>query len=161
MLYVADTGNHALRRIRLLDGDTDTLAGNGRAGLPSGSMSGAASELPLNAPWDVAGGFDRIFVAMAGMHQIWEYDLAKNTLRPVAGSGRIGLVDGEGEGAAFGQPAGLALVQQTLYVADSAASAIRSVQLGNGGVQTLVGQGLYDFGDQDGTRSAARLQYPL
>jgi peroxiredoxin len=161
MLYVADTGNHALRRVRLLDGDIDTLAGSGHPGLPSGVLGGNAADLPLNSPWGVAAGFDRVFIGMSALQQIWEYDLAKRSLRAVAGSGRLGLVDGTGTGAAFGQPAGLALVQQTLYVADSAASAIRSVHLGSGGVQTLVGQGLYDFGDQDGTRSAARLQYPL
>ena len=48
-----------------------------------------------------------------------------------------------------------------MYVADSAASAIRGVHLANGGVQTLVGHSAFEFGDQDGTRSAARLQYPL
>jgi hypothetical protein len=155
-LYIADTGNHALRRVRLLDGDVDTLAGTGRAGQPDG---GAAT--PLNAPWDVAGAFDRLYIAMAGTHQVWEYDLGKRAMRVVAGSGQPGMNDGVGAYASFAQPAGLALVQQTLYVVDSAASAVRSVHLANGGVQTLVGQGLYEFGDQDGTRSAARLQFPL
>jgi peroxiredoxin len=160
-LYVADTGNHALRRVRLLDGDADSLAGTGRAGLPNGVLQGAAHEMALNAPWDVAGSFDKLYVAMAGMQQIWEFDLGKRTLRAIAGSGRLALADGAGASAAFAQPAALALVQQTLYVADSAGSAIRSVQLTSGSVQTLVGHGTFDFGDQDGTRSAARLQYPL
>ena len=160
-LYVADTGNHALRRVRLLDGDVDTLAGNGRAGNPTGEMQSLPSDMPLNAPWDVAGAFDRLYLAMPGTQQIWEFDLGKRSLRPIAGSGRLALADGVGASAAFAQPGGLALVQQTLYVADSAGSAIRSVQLANGGVQTLVGHGPFDFGDQDGTRSAARLQYPL
>ena len=115
----------------------------------------------MNSPWNVVGNFDRLFIAMAAMHQVWEFDLTRRSMRPIAGSGRLGLVDGTGLGATLAQPAGLAMVQQTLYVADSAASAIRSVHLGNGSVQTLVGHGLYDFGDQDGTRSAARLQYPL
>lgn len=161
MLYVADTGNHALRRVKLLDGDVDTLAGNGMAGMPSGAMAGNASELPLNAPWDVVGAFDRLYLAMAGMQQVWEFDLGKRAMRPVAGSGQLALEDGIGSSAAFAQPAGLALVQQTLYVADSSASAIRSLHLANAGVQTLVGHSSFEFGDQDGTRSAARLQYPL
>lgn len=160
MLYVADTGNHALRRVRLLDGDVDTLAGTGRPGEPV-ATSGLAAALPLNGPWDVAGAFDRLYIAMAGSHQVWEFDLGKRAMRVVAGSGRAALADGVGQYASFAQPAGLAMVQQTLYVVDSAASAVRSVHLANGGVQTLVGQGLFDFGDQDGTRSAARLQYPL
>jgi len=159
-LYVADSGNHALRRVKLMDGDVDTLAGSGRPGQANGEMQSLPSDMPLNAPWDVAGAFDRLYIAMAGLQQVWEFDLGKRSLRPVAGSGRAALADGVGTSAAFAQPSGLALVQQTLYVADSAGSAIRSVHLGNGGVQTLVGHGPYDFGDQDGTRSAARLQYP-
>jgi hypothetical protein len=160
MLYIADTGNHALRRVRLLDGDVDTLAGTGRPAEPV-EAEGLAASLPLNAPWAVAGAFDRLFIAMAGTHQIWEFDLGKRAMRLLAGSGKAALSDGVGAYAAFAQPSGLAMVQQTLYVTDAAASAIRSVHLANGGVQTLVGQGLFEFGDQDGTRSAARLQYPL
>lgn len=158
-LYVADTGNHALRRIRLLDGDVDTIAGNGRPGLPPATATNPA-EMMLNAPWDVTGAFDRLYLAMAGWQQVWEFDLGKQTLKSVAGSGRMGLNDGIGNGASFAQPAALAQVQQTLYVADSAASAIRGLHLANGGVQTLVGHGSFEFGDQDGTRSAARLQFP-
>jgi hypothetical protein len=160
-LYVADTGNHALRCVRLLDGEVSTLAGNGRPANPTGEMHSVPTDMPLNAPWDVAGAFDRLYIAMAGLQQVWEFDLGKRSLHPVAGSGRLSMVDGTGTGAAFAQPAGLALVQQTLYVADSAGSAIRSLHLSNATVQTLVGHSPFDFGDQDGTRSAARLQYPL
>lgn len=160
-LYVADTGNHALRRVRLLDGDVDTLAGNGHAGSPTGEMQSLPSDMALNAPWDLAGAFDKLYLAMPGLQQVWEFDLGRRSLKPVAGSGRLALVDGVGSNAGFAQPSGLALVQQTLYVADSAGSAIRSVHLANGAVQTLVGHSPFDFGDQDGTRSAARLQYPL
>lgn len=159
MLFIADTGNHALRRVRLLSGEVDTLAGIGRPGQPS--AAGVPAEQPLNAPWDVCGAYDKLYIAMAGLQQVWEYDLGKRSMRPVAGSGRLGMVDGIGTGAALAQPSGIAMVQQTLYVVDSAASAIRSVHLANGGVQTLVGHGPFDYGDQDGTRSAARLQYPL
>ena len=61
----------------------------------------------------------------------------------------------------FAHPASMALVQQTLYVADSATSAIRAIQLTQANVQTLVGQGLYEFGEQDGQRRDARLQLPM
>ena len=161
MLYIADTGNHALRRVRLLSGEVDTLAGNGRPGEPSGTLSGPAENLPLNAPWDVAGAFDKLYLSMAGTNQLWEFDLGKRSMQAIAGSGKLGLADGVGTFAQSAQPAGLAMVQQSLYVADSAASAVRNLQLANGVVQTLIGQGLYEFGDQDGTRTAARLQYPL
>ncbi|MBB5208414.1 redoxin domain-containing protein [Chiayiivirga flava] len=161
MLYVADAGNHALRRIRLLDGDVDTLAGNGSAGLPQPSSEARPEDIVLNAPWDVTGSPERLFIAMAGSQQIWEYDLARRSFRAAAGSGRLALADGAGATAAFAQPAGLALVQQTLYITDSAGSALRSLHLGNGTVQTLIGQGPFEFGNEDGSRATARMQYPL
>lgn len=160
-LYVADTGNHALRRVQLGRGDVDTLAGNGRPGLADAAGSSEPLQCPLNAPWDVAAAHDRLYIAMAGAQQVWDFDLTRRLLRPLAGSGRLALSDGPGSQAAFGQPAALALVQHTLYVADAGASAIRAVHTGEGSVQTLIGQDLFDFGDADGTRSAARLQAPM
>ncbi|HTD29171.1 MAG TPA: hypothetical protein VK660_07240, partial [Xanthomonadaceae bacterium] len=55
---------------------------------------------------------------------------------------------------------GVALVHALLYVVDSGASAVRSLQTASGKVQTLLGQGLFEFGDAVGTRTDARLQYP-
>lgn len=159
-LYVADTGNHALRRIRLLDGAVETLAGNGRAGSPR-EGGGKAATLPLNQPWGLVGNLDRIIIAMAGSNQLWEYMLGQGQLKLLAGSGELGIADGSARSAMFAHPAALAQVQQTLYVADAASSSIRSLQAAQGQVQTLVGQGLYEFGDQDGQRREARLQFPL
>lgn len=62
--------------------------------------------------------------------------------------------------AAFAQPTALAGVQQMLYVCDSLGSAVRSLQLRNNTVQTLLGQGPWEFGDADGPREQARLQNP-
>ena len=95
---------------------------------------------------------DRVYVALAGNNQIWMYDRSRNTLSFVAGSGELALTDGDGEAAAFAQPAGLALAQLMLYVVDSGASALRSLQTGTGRVQTLLGQGLFEFGNAAGTR---------
>lgn len=159
-LYVADAGNHALRRIELSDGHVETLLGNARPGQPVEGSFAKPAECQLNQPWAVAGAFDRLFLAVAGCNQIWEYELGYSRLRFVAGTGELGIADGPGRNALFAQPSGLALVQQTLYVADAAGSAIRVIQLPHDNVQTLVGQGLYEFGDHDGGRREARLQYP-
>lgn len=160
MLYVADTGNHALRRIRLLDGEVETLVGNGRPGLLEGGASVAVEGRSLNAPWKLTGNFDRLFIAMTGAQQIWEFNQTDRSLRALAGNGRLALADGGGLNCAFAQPADLVLVEETLYVADAAASAIRSLHLPSSAVHTLIGHGLYEFGDQDGVRSQALLQYP-
>lgn len=160
-LLVADTGNHCLRRIALLSGDTDTLAGTGQRAVP-GEAPGATPVLTaLDSPWAVTGSNDKLYIAMAAAQQIWEYDQVKRSMRPLVGTGLIGLGDGAGERALLAQPASLALIQQSLYVADSAASAIRSVHTSGGQIHTLIGQGLFEFGDQDGARHTALLQYPL
>lgn len=159
-IYVADSGNHAIRRIRLHDGHVETLLGNGRPGAPNEGAVPTGAACQLNQPTAVAGSGNRLFVALAGNNQLWEFDLTKLVMRFVAGTGQLGIADGPGHNAVFGQPMGLALVQQTLYVVDAASSAIRAVQVQNNTVQTLVGQGLYEFGETDGQRREARLQFP-
>ena len=70
------------------------------------------------------------------------------------------MKDGAGEAAAFAQPVALAAVQQMVYVCDAAGSAIRSMQLRDHAVQTLLGQGAFAFGHVDGPRNIAQLQDP-
>ncbi len=159
-LYVADTGNHALRRIHLPTGAVDTLCGNGRAADPVEGIVNGARSVSLNQPMAIAAGNNQIFIAMAGDNRIWSYDLGTHELRLRAGSGQVEVRDGVGPMAAFAQPAALALVQQTLYACDALGSAIRSMQLRSDTVQTLIGQGPWQFGGEDGPRDAARLQHP-
>jgi len=160
-VYVADAGNHALRRIHLAEDRVDTLLGCGKPGQPQEGTPTRPADCLLNQPWAVAGANDRLFIAVAGCNQVWEYELGRARMRFVAGNGEFGIADGPGRNALFAHPAGLALVQQTLYVSDSASSAIRNIHLQTGVVETLVGHGLYDFGEQDGKRRDARLQYPF
>ncbi|MGN7831178.1 redoxin domain-containing protein [Pseudoxanthomonas sp. 22568] len=159
-LYVADTGNHALRRIHLATGAVDTLCGNGRAGEPVEGVVGQARAVSLNQPLALAASNNQIHIAMGGDNRIWSYDLATRELVARAGSGQLEVRDGSGPMAAFAQPAALAAIHQTLYVCDALGSAIRSVQLRTGVVQTLVGQGPWTFGGEDGPRETARLQHP-
>lgn len=159
-LFVADTGNHALRRVNLLTGQVDTLCGTGRAGDPVEGPLAQPWDSPLNHPADIVVADNQIHIAMSGDNHIWSYELGSRALRWRAGAGPIEVRDGSGHLAAFAQPSGLAAVQQVLYVCDALGSAVRSMQLRGDLVQTLVGQGTWEFGDVDGPRSRARLQYP-
>ena len=161
ILYVADTGNHALRSINLISGQVDTLCGNGRAGDPRAGVLAQPWDSPLNHPAAVAVADNQVHIAMAGDNHIWSYDLGSRELRWRAGAGAVEVRDGSGHLAAFAQPSSLVAVQQTLYVCDALGSAIRSVQLRGDLVQTLVGQGPWESGNVDGPRLRARLQYPL
>lgn len=157
MLYIADRGNHSVRRVRLMTGEVETIAGIGVQGYPVAQETDFPTQLALNSPCDLAIGGERLFIAMAGQNQIWSYDLARNRLSFVAGSGEHGRDDGEATQASFARPTGLSFADQTLYVADSDSSSIRAVR-SDGRTQTLVGAGVFEFGDADGLPAAARLQ---
>jgi len=160
-LFVADTDNHAVRRVALDSGYVTTLAGTGRQSRPE-PKAGPARAADLNSPWDVAAAGDTLYVAMAGSHQIWAVDLPSGELRLFAGDGREALHDAPPPEARLAQPSGLAIDGERLWIADSESSSLRSVPLdGSGPVTTHVGQGLFDFGDVDGGRDAARLQHVL
>lgn len=161
MLFVADTGNHAVRRVRLLSGDVDTVAGTGAPGhdLPNESLEPV--KVAMSAPADVAVLGDNVYIAVSGQNQIWQLDMVRNKLVMLAGSGQLGLTDGVGATASFAQPSSLSLIGQQLVIADAASSSVRLLRLLDNRVSTLVGMGLYDFGDAAGKREAARLQHPL
>ncbi len=160
MLYVADTGNHAIRRINLRSGDIDTLCGSGRRGATKEGDVQDPRGVSLDTPRAVAVTSDQLHIALAGDNRIWSFDLGRAHLGFRAGSAELAVRDGIGATAAFAQPVALAGVQQKLYVCDAAGSAIRSVQLRDNAVQTLVGQGTWEFGHADGPRAIAQLQEP-
>jgi sugar lactone lactonase YvrE len=159
-LYVADAGNHALRRIDLRTGEVSTLCGDGRPGPTTPGRVEAPGAVRMDDPRGLAVGRDCLYVAQAGDNSIWAYDLGAGTLSRLAGEGVLDVRDGTGADAAFAQPVALAVIEQVLYVCDALGSAIRSVRLGDGRVQTLVGSGPWEFGDDDGPRAGARLQAP-
>jgi sugar lactone lactonase YvrE len=160
MLYVADTENHMIRAVDLSTWTVTTVAGTGAQGYDrSGGKTGLKQE--LNSPWDLAIEGSTLYVAMAGQHQLWRIDLPMGFSRAFVGTGRENIVDGPAEAAALAQPSGLALSANYLYFADSEVSAVRRVDLAAEIVETLVGRGLFDFGDKDGDFESARLQHPL
>ncbi len=158
LLYVADTGNHAVRAIDLTAGRVSTVAGTGIQGLQR-SAGGVALRTSLASPWDLAWSDGVLYVAMAGFHQIWAYRPATGEIGVYAGAGDEGLRDGPRQGAALAQTNGLALSGGRIYLADSETSAIRLIDETNQ-ISTLVGTGLFDFGDRDGTGAEVLLQHP-
>ena len=159
-LYVADTENHLIRAISLTSFEVTTIVGTGemsndRAGGLMGTQQG------LNSPWDIAIEGSTLYVAMAGTHQIWRIDLPVGFARALAGTGRENIVDGPTESAALSQPSGICLLGGKIYFADSEVSAIRGIDLAAEQVFTIIGEGLFSFGDVDGVFPDAKLQHPL
>ena len=99
---------------------------------------------------------------MAGFHQVWQLDLSTGEITPFLGSGREGLADGDADSAMLAQPSGLVAAEGRLYWVDSETSSVRMANLsGRPEVETVVGQGLFVFGDEDGLGAQVKLQHPL
>jgi hypothetical protein len=155
-LYVADTENHSVRSFDLDKKELKTVAGTGsqlrtRADRQAGAMS---------SPWDLALSGGKLFVAMAGIHQIWSVDLRTGKSRVHAGTGGEDIRDGENETALLAQPMGIVANGDRLYFADAESNAVRWSEIAEGGqVGTIAGTGLFDFGDVDGRGDDVRLQH--
>ncbi|EFL16189.1 NHL domain-containing thioredoxin family protein [Streptomyces sp. C] len=162
-VVVADTVNHALRVLDPETGAVETVAGTGRQWWQGSPTSGPALEVDLSSPWDVAWWQGRVWIAMAGVHQLWTWDPESGTVGVAAGTTNEGLVDGPAAEAWFAQPSGLAAAGDRLWIADSETSALRWVEPGEDGyvIRSAVGTGLFDFGHRDGDATQALLQHPL
>jgi hypothetical protein len=167
-LFVADTENHAVRAVDLRTGVVRTVAGTGQQmRTRRQSIEGA-----LSSPWDLALVDGKVFIAMAGTHQIWvlKGEGAHAGAEPVAGTGAEDIGDGPSGDARLAQPMGVAAGADgagILFFTDAESSAVRFLEEDRppmakmaGDVRTIVGTGLFDFGDKDGTGDAVRLQHP-
>ena len=156
-LYVADAGNHSIRAVNLSNGEIRTIAGTGSQMRTRADRQGGA----MSSPWDVVVKDKMLFVAMAGTHQLWSVDPASGSARIHAGSGGEDIRDGDNASALLAQPMGMTVYNERLYFADSESSAVRwSEPAEPGSTGTVVGTGLFDFGDVDGKGDDARLQHP-
>ncbi|XP_048746325.2 NHL repeat-containing protein 2-like isoform X2 [Ostrea edulis] len=188
IIFVADTENHAIRKIDVEKQEVTTIAGLGKPGTDKeGGQPGTQQE--LSSPWDIVigpspdGQLDSVlYIAMAGTHQIWAYFLVdvkwykgkqyrQGACVAFAGSGsEENRNNNYPNKAAFAQPSGLTLGDiggdSFLFVADSESSTIRSVSLKDGAVKHVVGgerdpMNLFAYGDKDGSGIDAKLQHPL
>ena len=131
-LYVADTGNHAIRRIAP-GGAVTTLAGNGSPGYADGIGRAAQFNGPVGISVDDAG-----IVYVADTYNDRIRRIAQDgTVTTLAGTGKPNLFDGPGTAAAFDTPSALAVDHDgNLYIADTGNNAVRRLRP-DGTVDTL------------------------
>lgn len=158
-LFVADSENHAIRAIDLKAKEVTTVAGSGLAGFTP-SYSGNPNKISLNMPMDIISSGGYLFIAMAGLNQIWQFDLDNNYISNFIGSGLEGIFDGPFSASSLAKPSGIAIIGQTMYIADSNSSSIRSADLTSRILSTLIGKGLYHFGYIDGHFSDVLMMHP-
>jgi sugar lactone lactonase YvrE len=155
-IYVADTGNHTIRKISP-GGAVTTLAG--KAGV-AGSADGSAGSATFNQPFGVA-------VDQSG--SVYVADTSNSTIRKISVTGEVvtlagsagvpGSSDGIGTIARFRTPAGIAIdATGTIYIGDTGNNTIRKIDT-SGVVSTLAGLA-GAAGSQDGFGTAARFNRP-
>ena len=155
-LYVADTGNHTIRKITSA-GVVSTFAGSpGVPGSADGTGSAARFSSPIGVSLDSAG---NLYVGDADNDTIRKITPA-GTVTTLAGKpGVVGSADGTGSNARFSSPRGVVVdAAGDVYVADTFNNTIRKVTPA-GVVSTLAGLA-GATGSADGTGSVARFNHP-
>ncbi len=159
-LYVADAGTHSIVKVGLVSGLVETIAGTGEQSLYR-HEGGSALNVPLNSPYDLSLNDGILYIAMAGFHQLWTMDIDDCSVVPFAGDGGEDIVDGLKPEARLAQPYGIEVSNNAVFFIDSETSSVRVAAIAEAGrVVTLVGTGLFDFGDHDAVGKNAQLQHP-
>ncbi|WP_161991989.1 IPT/TIG domain-containing protein [Flagellimonas algicola] len=154
-LFVADFGNHAIRKIGP-NGRVSTFAGNGVAGDADGLGVRARFKFPQGLTID---GADNIYVADTGNHAIKRID-PSGRVATIAGRAQ-GYRDGKGPDARFDYPSGIAMGgQNDLYVSETRSHTIRRISLDDFEVTTYAGSKWRHSGTANGNLKTARFRFP-
>ncbi len=153
-LYVADTGNHGIRKITS-EGVVSTLAGTlGTPGVANLSGTSAQFNAPRGIAVDAAG---NVYVADTGNHAIRKITISGEVSTFAGGMGVSGSVDGVGTSARFNSPGSIVMdASGTLYVADTGNHTVRKITSA-GVVTTLAGS---TAGAANGAGSSAKFRSP-
>jgi sugar lactone lactonase YvrE len=155
-LYVTDSEKHTISAVGLNTGTVTRIAGTGNQMRTQADREAGA----LSSPWDITVAERTAYIAMAGIHQLWSLNLDTRQLRVHSGNGGEDIIDGRHQDALLAQPMGITTDGKRLYFADAESSAVRWSDLDpEGNVGTIVGTGLFDFGDVDGTGDTVRMQH--
>jgi sugar lactone lactonase YvrE len=148
-LYIADTGNHRIRKIST-DGTITTVGGTGQGGCCFSGDGGPANRAQLASP---------VGVAVAPDGSFYIADTYNNRLRKVSAGGTISTVLGDG-GASLNTPAGLALDGAgNLYMAVAGSQVVLKVAV-DGKVTTVAGNSSAGFSGDGGPATSAQLNWP-
>jgi len=172
-LYIADTGNNAIRRVDAVTHAMTTVAGNG-SGLPgyAGDGSPATSvAVLLNGPQGVAvDAAGDLYIADTNNNCIREVAVATGMMATVAGEYNgpfghgVGGYNGDGTlatVATLNQPYAVILdAAGDVLIADAANNRIRIVNATTQLISTVAGNGIAGSGGDNGPANAAELNAP-
>ncbi|MBI4471634.1 MAG: hypothetical protein HY646_03135, partial [Acidobacteria bacterium] len=160
-LYIADTGNHRIRKVHPRTGIITTVAGTGEPRFlgDDGPSTAAALSAPSGVAVDIAG---NLYIADTGNSRIRKVN-ANGIITTIAGNGDPGFSgeDVAATSAALNFPWGVAVDPAgNVFVADSENDRIRKIAAGTGIITTVAGSGVRGFGGDNGPATAATLNFP-
>lgn len=133
--YVVDAGNQAIREVDA-SGTVSTVAGNGQIGYVNGPGSSAEFYLPTGIAFNPSDGC--LYVTDTGNNVIRKIDASGNVTTYAGVQGHPGLVNGPIATAEFDSPTGIVISGTTMFVADTANSVIRIINMSTGQVATYI-----------------------
>jgi hypothetical protein len=156
-VYIADTGNHVVRKVS--GGTITTIAGNGTQGFFGDQ--GAAASASLNTPLAViVDASNRLFIADNGNRRVRM--VSGTTISTFAGNGNPGFAGdgGQAAAAALDHPTGLAVDSLgNLYIADANNNVVRRVDTA-GVITSVAANGTEGYFGDNGSPAFASLDTP-
>lgn len=163
VIYIADTGNHCIRKVDLT-GIITTVAGQGGKSGYSGD-GGPATDAELNSPEGVAvDSSDNIYIADTDNHvirKVYTSGVSEGAISTIAGTGVAGSSGdgGPATDAELNKPRGIYVDSSgNLYVADTDNCVIRKVDATTGNISKVAGK--YDqcgYDDDNKPAKSAKL----
>ena len=161
-LFIADQGNHVIRRVDAVTGIITTVAGDGTQGFTGDG--GPATSATLSFPFDVTvDSSDNLFIADQFNHRIRRVDAVSGDITTVAGDGTpaFGGDGGPATLASLDSPSGVALdAAGNLFIADQSNQRVRQVDT-SGDIATVAGDGTAGFSGDGGLPTLASLNDPM
>ncbi|HEU4724280.1 MAG TPA: hypothetical protein VFU59_03180 [Candidatus Eisenbacteria bacterium] len=161
-LYIADTGNHSIRKVTVATGVITTIAGSGSPG-SSGDL-GPPTAAKLSSPRGIAlAANGDYYIADRGNNKIRKVTALTGLITTYAGTGTTGYTGDGGlaTAARLRSPEGVELAANgDVYIADTANHAIRRVTALTGVITTVAGTGTAGYTGDGGAATSARLNGP-
>ena len=161
-LYLADTGNHEIRKVTAATGLVTLVVGSTSPGYSGDGGAATAARLRLPAAIVVAANGD-MYIADTGNDAVRKVTAATGITTTYAGTGTTGYTGdgGAATSARLSGPQGLVLAGNgDLYIADTGNNVIRKVTAATGVITTFAGTGTAGFLGDGGVATSARLNAP-
>jgi len=150
-LYVTDTGNEKIRKVRISDGQTWLVAGS-EEGYADGIGASAKFNDPYGLDIDTAGQY--LYVADLNNHRIRKIKISTGEVTTIVGSGKNGYLDGVGTRAVLSYPIYVEYNSNKIFFTEAGSHRVRLVELSSSVTKLVAGSG--ERGFKNGTRTSTK-----